>query len=214
MADDVRPARRERLRLCDLFDEVGPDAPTLSGDWTTRDLAAHLVMRERRPDGAVGILVPKAAGYAEKVQAGIAEKDWDDLVETVRSGPPKWSPQRIGKVDELTNTAEFFVHHEDVRRATDPWEPRELEDDLTNGLYGVLKTLGKQLAKSSPVGIEVAPNDEHDPIILKRAEPSVTVRGPVGELVMFMYGRQDHSAVECFGDDESVAEARQASFGV
>ena len=41
------------VALCDLFEEVGPDAPTLCGDWTTRDLAAHLVMRERRPDDVI-----------------------------------------------------------------------------------------------------------------------------------------------------------------
>jgi hypothetical protein len=30
--------------LCDLFEELGPDAPTLLGAWTTRDLAAHVVL--------------------------------------------------------------------------------------------------------------------------------------------------------------------------
>jgi hypothetical protein len=40
--DDV-----ERARLSDLLDELGPDAPTLLALWTTRDLAAHLVLRER-----------------------------------------------------------------------------------------------------------------------------------------------------------------------
>ncbi len=43
--------QRERAELCDLFDELGPDAPTLCGDWTTADLAAHLVVRERNPLG-------------------------------------------------------------------------------------------------------------------------------------------------------------------
>ncbi len=70
-------ARRERLALCDLFLEVGPDAPTLCGDWTARDLAAHLVMRERRPDGAIGIVLGAAAGHAEKVQRSIADTDWE-----------------------------------------------------------------------------------------------------------------------------------------
>jgi uncharacterized protein (TIGR03083 family) len=51
-ADTAAPtlARAERAALCDLFDEVGPDAPTLCAGWTTRDLAAHLVIRERRAD--------------------------------------------------------------------------------------------------------------------------------------------------------------------
>ena len=37
---------RERMGLCDLFVELGPDAPTLCEGWTTADLAAHLVLRE------------------------------------------------------------------------------------------------------------------------------------------------------------------------
>ena len=214
MASDTIPARRERAALCDLFAELGPDQPTLCGDWTTRDLAAHLVVRERRPDAAIGIIVSKAAGYTDKVQAGVAKTEWDRLVDTVRSGPPIWSPTKIAKIDELANTVEFFVHLEDVRRAQPTWEPRDLDDDLTAALYGVLAKMAKRLVRNSPVGIVLEPDDDHEPIVAKQAEPSVTVRGPVGELVMFVYGRQAHSSVEVFGDDESVAAVNAASFGI
>ena len=214
MTSTSYPAQRERAALCDLFTEVGPDAPTLCGEWTTRDLAAHLVVRERRPDAAVGIIVSKAAGYTDKVQSGVAGGDWDELVETVRSGPPIWSPTRIEAVDKATNTVEFFVHHEDVRRAAEGWEPRELDADLTDALYAMLAKMGKRLVSSSTVGIVVEPSDDHEPIVLKRSEPSVTVRGPVGELVLFVFGRQAHSAVEVFGDDESAAAVNAAQFGI
>jgi uncharacterized protein (TIGR03085 family) len=214
MASDTIPARRERAALCDLFTELGPDEPTLCGDWTTRDLAAHLVVRERRPDAAIGIIVSKAAGYTDKVQSGVAAGEWRELVDTVRSGPPVWSPTKIGKIDELANTVEFFVHLEDVRRAQPLWEPRDLDDDLTAALYGVLSKMAKRLAKNSPVGIVLEPDDDHEPIVAKQAEPSVTVRGPVGELVMFVYGRQAHSSVEVSGDDDSVAAVNAASFGI
>ena len=112
------------------------------------------------------------------------------------------------------NTIEFFVHLEDVRRAQPTWEPRHLDDDLTDALYGVLEKMAKRLVKSAPVGIVLEPDDDHGPIVAKEAEPSVTVRGAVGELVMFVYGRQAHSRVEVFGDDESVAAATSASFGI
>lgn len=214
MASDTIPARRERAELCELFLELGPDQPTLCGDWTTRDLAAHLVVRERRPDAAIGIIVSQAAGYTDKVQSGVAETEWSELVDTVRSGPPFWSPTKIAKVDELANTVEFFVHLEDVRRAQSAWEPRSLDADLVGTLYGVLGKMAKRLVKNSPVGIVLEPDDDHEPIVAKQAEPSVTVRGPVGELVLFVYGRQAHSSVELFGDDESVAAANAASFGI
>lgn len=213
MATSTYPAQQERAELCNLFEEVGPDAPTLSGDWTTRDLAAHLVMRERRPDGALGIVFSKAAGYAEKVQSGIAETDWAELVSTVRSGPPIWSPTKIGAIDKLANTAEFFVHHEDVRRATEGWEPRDLDPELEAALTSVLSKMAKQLTRSCPVGIVLEPTDG-EPMVARDAEPSVTVRGPVGELVLFVYGRQAHSRVQLFGDDESVATVSAAQFGI
>ena len=214
MAIDGNPAQRERAALCDLFTEVGPDAPTLCGDWTTRDLAAHLVVRERRPDAAIGIVMSRAAGYTDKVQSSVATGEWDDLVDTVRSGPPMWSPTRIGAVDKAANTIEFFVHLEDVRRAGDDWEPRELDADLTETLYSLLSKMAKRLVKSSSVGIVLAPDDGRATIVAKQAEPSVTVSGSVGELVLFVYGRQAHSRVEVAGDDASVATVTDASFGI
>jgi uncharacterized protein (TIGR03085 family) len=214
MASPTIPARRERAELCDLFLELGPDEPTLCGDWTTRDLAAHLVVRERRPDAAIGIVISKAAGYTDKVQAGVAAGDWADLVGTVRSGPPIWSPTRLAKIDELANTVEFFVHLEDVRRAQPTWQPRELDDDLVTALYKVLGTMAKRLVKSAPVGIVLEPTDDHEPIVAKEAEPSVTVRGPVGELVMFVYGRQERSRVDVLGDEADVAAVNAAEFGI
>jgi uncharacterized protein (TIGR03085 family) len=214
MASDTYPAQRERSALCDLFVEVGPDAPTLCGEWTTRDLAAHLVVRERRPDAAIGIVFSKAAGYLDNVQAGVADTEWTELVETVRTGPPVWSPTRIEALDKAANTVEFFVHHEDVRRAGDTWEPRDLDADLTEALHSMLAKMAKRLVKSSPVGIVFEPTDGSGPVTAKEAEPSVTVRGEVGELVLFAFGRQAHCRVEVNGDGQSVAAVSSASFGI
>lgn len=208
------PPQSERRELCDLFDEVGPDAPTLCGDWTTRDLAAHLVMRERRPDGAVGILFSPAAGYADKVQTSIANTSWSKLVETVRSGPPIWSPTRIAAVDKLANTVEFFVHHEDVRRAGDSWDERVLSTELSEGLHSSVSKLARQLTKSSKFGIVLEPTDDLKPIVANKATPSVTVRGSMGELVLFAYGRMDHADVELVGDEDAVSAVENTSFGI
>ena len=110
-------AADERRALCDLMEQVGPDAPTLCEGWTTRDLAAHLVVRESRLDVAGGILLPPLARYTDRVQSSIAQRPWTELVDQIRSGPPWWSPWRLPKVGDMGNTMEFFVHHEDVRRA-------------------------------------------------------------------------------------------------
>ena len=78
----------------------------------------------------------------------------------------------------------------------------------------MLSKMAKRLVKSSPVGIVLAPDDGRAEIVAKQAEPSVTVSGAVGELVMFVYGRQAHSRVEITGDDVSVAAVTSASFGI
>ncbi len=144
------PARRERSALCDTFETVGPDAPTLCSPWRTRDLAAHLVIREGRPDAALGMLVPPLAERSRRVQDGYAAERWPELVERVRTGPPAWSPTRLEPVDTVVNLAEMFLHHEDVLRAAPGWEPRLLPDDLEQGLWSVLTRTGRLLFRRSP----------------------------------------------------------------
>ncbi len=149
------------------------------------------------------------------MQAGVAAgTKWPDLIETVRSGPPKWSPTRIAAIDKATNTVEFFVHHEDVRRAGGTWEPRELDGELSEALHSMAAKMAKRLVKSSPVGIVLETADGHDPIVAKQAEPSVTVTGGIGELVMFVFGRQAHSQVSLSGDETSIETVQHATFGI
>ena len=88
-------AQRERAALVETMRAVGPEAPTLCEGWKTRDLAAHLVIREYRPDAAPGILIPFFASHTEKVQNQVAEQGWDELVDKVASGPPVYSPFKL-----------------------------------------------------------------------------------------------------------------------
>jgi uncharacterized protein (TIGR03085 family) len=66
-------SRDERAALTDLMATLGPDAPTLCGGWTTRDLAAHLVVRERRPDIGIGAIVPGLNRWAERARLGLRD---------------------------------------------------------------------------------------------------------------------------------------------
>ena len=209
----MNPAQSERHALCNLFLEVGPDAPTLCEGWTTRDLAAHIIVRESRPDAAGGILLKPLATYGEKVRKGVAQRDWKSLVEAIRNGPPRLSPMRLTFLDRLTNTVEFFVHLEDVRRAQPNWEPRTLLDDLEKQLQTSITQGARLMARKSPCGLKL--QITHGPLVLaKKGEPSVTVTGEVGELIMFVYGRQAHSSVELSGPDELVQAVKSTAFVV
>ena len=207
------PATAERERLADLLLDVGPDVDTLCEGWTARDLTAHILMRERRPDGAIGIAIKPLSGYGEKVQATIAEKPWDEMVRRLRGGPPSWSPMRIDTVDRAANTIEFFVHHEDVRRAQADWTVRDLDADLREDLHRSLSRSARMLVRRVPTGLVLQPTDGGEPITARKAEPVVTVRGPIGELVLFCYGRQAHAEVELDGPPDAVESLRTAKMG-
>lgn len=204
-------AAQERQALCDLFTEVGPAAPTLCGGWQTKDLAAHLVVRERRPEAA-GILLKPLADRLDRIQQDYAAKPWSDLVQQVRSGPPWYWPTRIGTLDELTNTAEFFIHHEDVRRAKPGWEPREPDKRRDAALWQIVSRMGKLLLRSSPVGIQLrTPSGRQT--TAKHAANSVTIIGEPGELLLYAYGR-DETRLDFDGDPTAVDTVQSISRGL
>lgn len=203
-------ARLERQALCDLFLSVGPDAPTLDAGWRTADLAAHLVLRERRPDAALGIVVPLLAGRTERVQRQLRDaRPWPDLVRTVRQGPP--APLR--PLDEVMNTVEFFIHHEDVRRAAPEASPRALDPTFERVLWRRLATMSRLMARRWPVGVvlESAGFGRH---VAKRGTPEVTVTGAPGELLLWVTGRREAARVELAGPQEALSALDQASFGL
>jgi uncharacterized protein (TIGR03085 family) len=209
----VDVARTERQELCDLFLEVGPDAPTLCAGWTTRDLAAHLVVRESRPDAAIGILVKPLAGYADTVQGKVARRPWAELVRDVRTGPPLLSPFRLPGAQGIADPFEFAIHHEDVRRAQPGWSPRTLpvaEQDL---LWQRLARAGRLLARTSPVGIALRRSDTGEMVVAKAGTPSVTLIGEPLELVLRLYGRRE-CVVDVEGAEDAVARFESARFGV
>lgn len=182
----------ERTQLSNLFDDIGPDAPTLCGDWTTRDLVAHLLVRERRPDAAGGILIPALAGRTERVMASVAERPYPELVHEFRLGPPIWSPLGWPVLGDQANLFEFFVHHEDVRRAQPDWQPRPSDGpaDIArdDALWKSLRLASKMLLRHSPVGVVLSSAGRGD-IVAKKGDRSVTLVGLPGEITMLAFGR-------------------------
>jgi len=205
-------ATDERSALCDLFDELGPDQPTLCEGWQTRDLAAHLVLREHRPDAAPGILLKPFAGHTKRVQDGYARRPWSELVDLVRGGPPVWWPTRIEAVDKLVNSVEFFVHHEDARRGQDGWEPRKPDERRDAAMWDGLRRAGKMTLRKTPVGLILRRPDGEE-IVVRRGPNTVTAVGEPGELLLFAFGR-DAVRVEFEGEQSSIAAVRGLNRGL
>ncbi|MFF0753648.1 TIGR03085 family metal-binding protein [Streptomyces sp. NPDC004267] len=198
-------AKRERLLLADLLEAAGPDAPTLCEGWRTRDLAAHVVVRERRPDAAAGTLVPLLKDRLDRVQAEFAAKPYEELVQLLRSGPPRLSPFTIKQVDEGANIVEFYVHAEDVRRAQPDWTARPLDPVFADALWSRLEKSARLLGRKAPVGL-VLRRPDGQTVVAHRGVPVVTVSGEPGELIMFLFGRQDAAKVALDGEPDAVAK--------
>ena len=200
-------ARRERAALVETMRATGPDAPTLCEGWDARDLAAHLVVRERRLDAAPGILIPKLAGYTARVQEQVtASTDWSKLIDQVAAGPPLYSPFKL--LDPLVNVAEMFIHHEDVRRAAQAWQPRDLDDDLTSALrrqvrLGVRMSLGR-----APAAVILQDTDGTALASIGKG-PQCAIQGAAPELLLFLSGR-DAVRLEFRGADDIVEQVRTA----
>ncbi|PRW64428.1 TIGR03085 family metal-binding protein [Actinopolyspora mortivallis] len=182
-------ANDERQQLCDLFDQVGPEAPTLCEGWSTRDLAVHLVMREHRPDAFGGRLFRKLADRGERIRAELAQLSWGELIDRVRQGPPKWNPLGLSAVDEAVNGAEFFVHHEDVRRARPDWQPRPEDPDRAEVLWKALSRTARYFYGRSPVGVVLRREDGYE-IAARNGPRTVRILGPSEELLLHAFGRK------------------------
>ncbi|HEV3130414.1 MAG TPA: TIGR03085 family metal-binding protein [Acidimicrobiales bacterium] len=200
-------AQQERGHLCDLFLELGPEAPTLCAGWVNADLAAHLVARERRPDSGPGLVWPALAGHTDRVRRSVRDRTpWPDLVEKVRRGPPLL----LRPFDGPMNTIEFFIHVEDVRRAQTVWEPRPLPAAMADALW--TRVGAGAMAKRIAGTVELASAGHGTKE--SGTGPRVVITGDPGELTLFGAGRQGAARVEMTGDAELAAQLRAASLGI
>jgi uncharacterized protein (TIGR03085 family) len=209
-------AAAERAALCDTFLEVGPDAPTLCSPWLTRDLAAHLVVRERRPDLVVTAHLPVVGERLEREQRQLATTtEWPELVDRVRSGPPAWHPTHIAAVDEAVNALEFFIHHEDVLRAVDPRVRRTVPEETVQGVWTALKRTAKLLFRKVDAGLVLAaPGYGRIAVRAPSRRGSVTVTAPPCELAMLGFGRAAHADYDARGSKAALRALDSAALGI
>lgn len=205
-------AQRERLLLADLLEGAGPQAPTLCEGWTTRDLAAHVVVRERRTDAAAGMIIPQLANRLERVQKEFTGKPYEELIQLIRTGPPRLSPYALKQIDEAANVVEFYVHAEDVRRAQPDWTERVVDPVFSDVLWKRLERGARLMGRKSPVGLVLRRADGQT-AVAHRGTPVVTVIGEPAELTLFASGRQSAARVEIEGEAEAVAKLKAASLG-
>lgn len=214
-------ARTERAELCALLEELGPDATTLCAGWTTHDLAAHLWIRETDPVGASGLVAKPLSGLFERRLTEVKQR-WTfiELIHRIRSGPARLSVFAIPGVDEGANTTEFFVHHEDVRRAGPAAQPaRVLGPDVEEWMWRRLKLLARAWFRRVPVGVVleragVAGAAEPETIRAVGGASIVTLIGPPSELMLYAHGRGPVAEVRVVGEPAAVDQLAASDLSV
>lgn len=203
-------AALERAALCDTLERVGPDAPTLCDPWSSAELAAHLVIRDGRPDLAPSIWIPALAGRLDEAMADYATRPWEELVHTVRSGPPTWSPARVPAIDNAMNFVEFFVHHEDVLRGEGQVGPqRTVSPECEAALWSSLKKSAGLMARKLETGLVlVAPGHGRKAVKGPTELGTAVITGAPGELVLALFGRLRVAQVEVSGPAEAATSIR------
>lgn len=203
---------RERQELCDLLVRLGPAAPTLCDGWTTADLAAHLVVRERRPQSLPGILLGgRLESITRRTMADELAGGYDRVIERIRSGPPKLL--HIAPLRYAANLAEFTIHHEDVRRANG-FGPRRDRPDLDDAIWTLLGRLAPLMvtrARLRPISLNLRAPEVGERQV-GRGNRRVAITGQPIELLLYLYGRTSVAEVEILGRPNHVLSVRQASF--
>ena len=207
---------RERRELCDLFGDLGPDAPTCCEGWRTIDLAAHLVVRERRPLAAPGIMFGGPfRGLLDRATERALAKGYDVLVEQIRNGPPP-GPFAVPGLRTVLNLNEYVVHHEDVRRANG-MGPRAGRRDLQDRLWALLRRGAalqlRSVRRDLTVRLRRTDGLDGSDITVGKG-PEVIVSGEPVEMVLFLMGRRRVAQVGLAGDADAVARLEAAELGI
>ena len=111
------------------------------------------------------------------------------------------------------NLNEFFVHHEDVRRANGlgprtnpPAEDAALFRNVARAPWFLSRRL-------RGAGLELVWAGTDKVVRARRGQPTARLRGLPGELLLFLFGRRDAADVEISGSPEAVEALQRTSFG-
>jgi uncharacterized protein (TIGR03085 family) len=205
-------AAGERGELVEALRAVPPDAPTLCEGWTALDLAAHVVVRERRMDSGPGLVIPALRSWTERVRTGYARRPYPELIDLIAAGPPWTSAFAIPGVDAAANLTEFVIHTEDVRRAQPGWKPREVSAELQAAIWKGLRRGARLFFRRAPVAVVLATPDGQQQAVAGEG-PHVTVTGPPLELLLYASGRTGPAQVEITGSDDAVRRFGETKLG-
>jgi uncharacterized protein (TIGR03085 family) len=203
-------AEHERAALVDALVELGPDAPTLCEGWQTKDMAAHVYVRERRPDAALGVLpLGPLSAYTDRVMASALRTiGYEEILRRMRHIP---AHLRIGRLDAVINTVEYFVHTEDVRRPNGV-SARDMPDDFERTMWRRLSKQARLSFRRVKAEVTLVPT-VGDPVTVGSGE-RLEVHGRPSELMLLAFNRKDAAKVDLMGSTSAVEKLQSATLGL
>ena len=200
----------ERVALVDALTELGPDAPTLCEGWLTKDMAAHVYVRERRPDAALGVLpLGPLTAYTDRVMASVLRTlGYDEILRRIRQVP---AHLRLGSLDALINTVEYFVHTEDVRRPN-AMPARDMPEAFEQTIWRRLSKQARLSFRRVDAQVTLVPT-VGEPVEFGKGEP-LAIHGRPSELMLLAFNRKDAAKVDLVGSTSAVEKLQSATLGL
>lgn len=173
---------------------------TMDGGW------ASFLCRKRYIDDQLCGAITKG------VDAVVRDFGW--LVARLRSGPPRGF-FRLRWVRDFPSLNEFFVHHEDVRRANGMGPRKDLTPDLEAALWRNVQRSSRFLSRRQrAVGLDIAWAGTRQRMTVRKGDPAAELKGTPGELLLYLFGRQAAARVEVSGPPTAVAAVRSSHLGI
>jgi uncharacterized protein (TIGR03085 family) len=159
---------------------------------------------------SLGLVVPgPVAAYTSRVMASVLRvSGYDQVLDVLAAGPPR--PLRM--IDEQLNLMEYFIHVEDVRRAQGS-APRSLPVGLERALFARLRML-LRLSLLRVRGIQVDVVTTHGERASFGTGPVAQLRGPVGELALWVFNRKCVADVDLTGSGGEGGRVGRARISV
>ncbi|MDN5686592.1 MAG: TIGR03085 family metal-binding protein [Brachybacterium sp.] len=199
----------EREQFAATFRALGPQAPTILPGWDAADLLEHLSDRERDTPVVMAARLPGPLGRrAMTAREDQQARPWTERVERFRQGPGR-SP--VGALDRLSGQGELLIHHEDLRRAQEDWEPRALSEDQQAQAWRALTLLSRISVRVAADITLVSPRGGLR-LRSRRSAGSLRVHGETLELLLWASGRDEVAQVRVHGDEgalRALAEGRR-----
>ena len=139
LVDTLRARRARRADPLRGLDDPRPGRPP----GRSRTCGSDATPGSRLP--FLPVTPPRCRTRSRSRPAGTTWSTWSP------SGPPLYSPFKL--LDPVANLGEMFIHHEDVRRAVDGWQPRVLDDSIVAALRRQLGLMSRMtLSKAARAG--------------------------------------------------------------